>query len=256
MYPQQLPNPLLLQMEQDPEINRLLSTVCHEIRNPVSVIMGIACILRNTGLTEKQEDLLCKMERASSSLLSIADEVLDFSSLKAGNLVLRPSLFSLKELTDDLEGLLAPSITQAGLEWRCVRSFPAGIVFRQDRVKLFQLLLNLLRNAYKYTLRGSIALEAGVLEQPGAPPMLRFAVRDTGIGIPEENLPEIFEEFRQVDHPLNMTQRGSGLGLPLCRRIAEAMGGRITVSSQPGQGSCFEVILPTIPHLSARDCQA
>lgn len=250
-------DPYFFQSEQDPESARLLSVMCHEIRNPVSVILGIACILRNTGLTERQELLLGKMERASGVLLSIADDVLDFSGLKAGNLILRPSVFPLSALADILETFMAEPVQAKGLEWRCTRRFPSDLLVRQDKIKLFELLLNLLRNACKYTVNGSIRLDMAASQQPGSPVTdLWFSVADTGVGIAEKDLPKLFEEFGQIDHSLNASQSGSGLGLPLCKRIAEAMGGTITVSSQPGKGSCFSVSLPTIPHLSEPGCPA
>ena len=205
----------------------------------MNAILGMADLLAETPLTPEQEEYVRIFQRARHTLLTVINDVLDLSKIEAGQIVLESTEFDLAELLEDTAEVLAIWAHEKGLELltRIEPDVPTALV--GDPHRLRQVFLNLAGNAVKFTERGEVVLQAEkdpTAEQPGA---LQFSVRDTGIGIPPEKLSVIFESFAQADASITRQYGGTGLGLPISKRLVELMGGRLWVESQLGQGSTF-----------------
>ena len=218
-----------------------LATMSHELRTPLTAIRGFLELVldRVAGpLTADQEDHLRRVNGASEHLLVLVEEVLGFARLQAGRAEVRVRPVMLDELVDGAVNLVRPMLDRKGLALRR-RTPPDEVRLLTDADKVRQILVNLLSNAVKFTDRGEIGVEA-VLEGD----QVCLAVSDTGTGIPVEQLGIIFEPFRQGDQSLTRRAGGAGLGLAVAARLAELLGGAITVSSVPGAGSVFRLRLP------------
>ena len=220
-----------------------LANMSHEIRTPLNGILGLVEILEKTRLDADQRDLVETLRTSGDALLQILNDILDWSKIEAGQLLLEPAPFDLREMVEGVAALFAGPAARKGL--RLHLDLPADLARRHvgpgDRLR--QVLLNLAGNALKFTDDGWVRL--GVLEGP-TPGTLRFEVEDTGIGIPEEAQDGIFEQFVQADGTTSRRFGGTGLGLAISKRLVELLGGRIGLQSVSGQGSLFwfEVPLP------------
>jgi PAS domain S-box-containing protein len=221
-----------------------LATMSHEIRTPLNGVIGFNGLLLDGPLTEEKRRYAELARESGETLLHLLNDFLDFSKIEAGRLELEPIAFDpVQELQQAID-LVRASAQQKGLQldFEC-SSLPRAL--RGDAARLRQILLNLLGNAVKFTARGRIALGCEVLgKKEGAPLWLRFTVADTGIGIDAAAQQRIFQPFIQADASTTRRFGGTGLGLAICRRLTEAMGGRIGVVSTPGAGSTFWVELP------------
>jgi len=220
-----------------------LATMSHEIRTPMAGMIGMLEMLRLSVLSVDQRHVLQTIEGSARSLQRILDDVLDLSKAEAGRIVLEPSSIHLWSLFDEMLAALAPPIHAKGLS---LRVFIAGDVPPRvlvDGGRLRQVLTNLISNATKFTSQGSIGVEVGLITGP-SDPLLQIAVSDTGEGMTGEQLARIFSPFVQGDASVARRHGGTGLGLVICRRIVEAMGGAIQVQSEPLAGSCFRFTLP------------
>jgi CheY-like chemotaxis protein len=222
----------------------------HEIRTPMNGIIGVLDLLARTALSPKQQRYAQTIETSARGLLTIIDDILDFSKLEAGKYTLRPDDFELRPVAQDVAELLAPKAHAKGIELvqRVDRAVPYSVHGDVDRIK--QVLTNLVGNAIKFTEHGHIQLRVSVDAPPpsaGAPVdakddsgmTLRFSVQDTGVGIKPEDQQKLFGVFSQVDGSLTRKYGGTGLGLAICKRLAEAMGGSVGVESVVGKGSTF-----------------
>ncbi|HEY0137887.1 MAG TPA: ATP-binding protein, partial [Nannocystis sp.] len=190
---------------------------------------------------DEQRKQVQYIRRSSEELLQLVNDVLDLTRVEAGRTPLRADHFTASELIASLRGMLRP-LLRADSPVRLIWDEPdPALELETDRAKLAQILRNLVANALKFTERGEIRVQTAVHG-----PFVRFTVRDTGIGIPEHALAGIFEEFTQVASHLQARVQGSGLGLPLARQLAEALGGEIDVESEPGRGSTFTVDVPRV----------
>ena len=225
---------------------RFLAMMSHEIRTPMNAIIGIAALLRQTELSQRQRELLSHAHDAANSLLQIINDILDFSRIEANRLEILTEPFSLRSLLDALDSLFREQAYARGLHLNV--SIPPELpdLLLGDRGRLRQILSNLLANALKFTDSGEITLSVRQLsaDATARTVRLRFELQDTGIGIPLEKQSAIFEMFSQVDDSSTRRFGGTGLGLAICRQLTELMGGTITVASAPGNGSCFTVELP------------
>ena len=235
-----------LRIARDAAASRMqfLANMSHEIRTPLTAILGFAEMLREPGTSEADRaEQLAILERNSQNLLRLVNDVLDLSKLEAKQLLLEAAPMYLPELVAELLQLMRPQAKEKGLELAVELVGPCPEALVTDRLRVRQILLNLLGNAIKFTGSGSVVLRVGAQPLPSGPG-LAFAVCDTGIGIPAERLPALFEPFVQADASTSRRFGGTGLGLSISRRLAELLGGTVAVVSEPGRGSTFTLVLP------------
>jgi signal transduction histidine kinase/CheY-like chemotaxis protein len=222
---------------------KFLSNMSHEFRTPLNSILSISRILLDRldgDLTPEQEKQVGFVRKSAETLSELVNDLLDLAKMEAGKLIVRPGEFTAASLFSGLRGMLRPLLAQnssISLVFDDVSSLPP---LRTDEGKVSQILRNFISNALKYTEHGEVRVSAR-LSSAGA---VEFSVADQGIGIPSEHLTRIFEEFHQVEGPLQKKHQGTGLGLPLSRKLAQLLGGVVKVESQVGVGSTFSAIIP------------
>jgi CheY-like chemotaxis protein len=210
----------------------------HEIRTPMNGIVGFADLLLDGPLTREQRQQTALIKQAGTSLLAIINDILDLSKIEAGRLDIEQIPMQPADVVEAALAIVRSDAVAKGLELRM--NFAAGLPgwIAGDPTRLRQILLNLLSNAVKFTDKGSISVEVSRAAEGGVA-RLRFAITDTGAGIPRERQHLLFQNFSQIDSSINRRYGGTGLGLAICKRLAEAMGGSVGVDSEPGRGSTF-----------------
>ncbi len=223
--------------------SEFLANMSHEIRTPMNAIIGLARLLEEAPLAPRERGYLHKIQFATQSLLSLVNDVLDFSRVEAGQMVLEHAHFHLQHILDSISVMLSGSASDKGIElvYDIDPAMPTEL--GGDPMRLQQVLLNLINNAIKFTAHGEVVLSvrpAPGSAKPGDRALLvEFLVRDTGIGIAPDQQAGIFDAFSQADSSTSRKFGGAGLGLAICRQLADMMGGAISVSSVPGQGAAF-----------------
>ena len=223
--------------------SRFLSYMSHEFRTPLGSILSMTRLLED-GMDGRLNDEQLKQVRFISAgaveLRDMVDDLLDLAKIEAGRISISPAWFDLMDLFSALRGMFRPLVEGAGTVDLIFEDPPALPMLYTDDKKLAQILRNFIANALKFTPQGRVIVSA----RPEGEGHIRFSVRDTGIGIPAHMLDALFEDFVQVDSPIQKRLRGTGLGLALCRRFAELLGGTVGVESVLGEGSEFHVTLP------------
>lgn len=224
---------------------RFLSYMSHEFRTPLVAIqnMGRLLVDRLDGpLTDEQERQVAFIQDAAGELSEMVDDLLDLAKVEAGRITVSPDWFELIDLFSALRGMFRPIATVEAVTVVFREPIDVPRMYSDDQ-KVAQILRNFISNAFKFTETGTITVSA-VRESDTH---VRFSVADTGIGIAPEDLPQLFQDFVQVGSARSRNRRGTGLGLSLCRRFAELLGGRVEAESEPGVGSTFHAILPALP---------
>ncbi|MES9943571.1 MAG: ATP-binding protein [Candidatus Thiodiazotropha sp.] len=224
--------------------SEFLATMSHEIRTPLNGILPILDMLLETKLDTEQKQFVATALNSSQVLLSIINDILDFSKIEAGKLDLEFIDVTLNEVVSQVTSLMKNAADRRSLKLshNIARDVPR--VVRGDPIRLRQILTNLVSNAVKFTERGEVTVEVATRQSTRTEVELLFAVRDTGIGMSDEQVARLFEPFSQADASTTRKHGGTGLGLVICKRLTELMGGRIGVKSQIGKGSYFWFVLP------------
>lgn len=225
------------------EANRIksefLANMSHEIRTPLNGIVGFCNLLKRTRLNPRQNEYLTNIRNASDSLLAIINDILDFSKIEAQKLEVEAIPFNLRDILDESITLLAPEVHRKQLELVAMIYDDVPVHLISDPLRLKQVLTNLISNAVKFTEHGEVIIRIMVEEELNDEMILRASVTDTGIGISPQQQQYLFSAFTQADPSQTRQFGGTGLGLVICKRLVELMGGEIGLDSQPGQGSTF-----------------
>jgi signal transduction histidine kinase len=226
--------------------SRFLSYMSHEFRTPLASVASLTAILLDATdgpLTAEQTRQIEFIRSSVHELSEMVDDLLDLAKVDAGRITISPEWFEMVDLFAALRGMFKPIVSSSAVS--LVFEEPEAIpkIYSDDR-RLSQILRNFISNALKFTKHGEVRVSARAL----APDQIEFAVSDTGVGIAAEHLPSLFADFVQLDTRLQRRLRGTGLGLSLSRKLAEMLGGRVGVESEPGVGSRFWVIIPVAYH--------
>jgi len=223
---------------------QFIDTMTHELRSPLNSVLGYTNLLLRTRLDSDQQKYLRSIRASGELLLGVINELLDYSRIRSGHIRIASHPFRLRDQLAALDDIVRDKVSEKGLSFRCVIGNDVPDDLRGDSVKLLQVLLNLTYNSIKFTREGTITVTTTCKDRGNGGVLLQFDVADTGIGMPSDKLPRIFDRFYQVEAGGTRMPVGTGLGLSISREILEKQGGTISVESEPGKGSVFHITIP------------
>ncbi|MBK8785987.1 MAG: response regulator [Chitinophagaceae bacterium] len=228
---------------------QFLANMSHELRTPLNAIKGFSRLLQQTDLNEEQHKFSDIIENSSNNLLHLVNDILDISKIESGEMTVDQKEFDLKRMLQTLESMFMNTVKEKQLKftWQIAADVPQYLHGDPDR--LYQILINLVSNAFKFTQKGFVFIDVSKSLEDDKKVELEFRIQDTGIGIPESKLELIFERFQQIGNGQENFQKGTGLGLAIVKNLAELLGGSVNVISEAGKGSIFKVVLPFTKHL-------
>lgn len=230
--------------EADRAKSRFLANMSHEIRTPMNGVLGMAELLSFTSLDEEQRKYARTIQKSGELLMSVLNDILDYSKIEAGKMTIQKLPFDLRACLEEVKALFEGSARKKGLVLESLIEDGTPHALTGDGMRLRQILMNLVGNAIKFTQQGRIELRAELLEKSGSQALLRFEICDTGIGVALEDQDRIFKVFSQVDDSSSRKYGGTGLGLAICKQLAALMGGDICLASSSSSGSVFALSLP------------
>jgi len=220
-----------------------LSNMSHEIRTPMNAIVGYSHLLQRDPLTDRQKEQLRKLTNAASHLMNIINNILDISKIEAGKIDLDEYEFSPEQMLDKVCDMVADIVSTKKLQFAVISNGLPPLVYG-DGNRLSQILINILSNAVKFTREGGISVNSRVISEDDENAVLRFEIKDSGIGMTEDQISRLFTEFEQADSSITRRYGGTGLGMAISKKLLDNMNGTISVESEPGRGSMFRVDIP------------
>ncbi|MEO5345771.1 MAG: ATP-binding protein, partial [Magnetococcus sp. YQC-9] len=228
--------------------SRFLANMSHELRSPLNSLLILAQLLKENkagNLTAKQVEFASTIHAAGADLLTLIDEILDLARIEAGRIRIFKDAVKLSELATSLERLFTHTAREKGLEFQVLMKGQLPLATRTDRIRVEQILKNLITNAIKFTHTGSVTVTFRLVHE-AKNELIAMSVADTGVGIPRDQQAAVFEPFRQLDDGTNRKYGGTGLGLAICKELAQLLNGRIELISEEGKGSLFTLFLPLV----------